>query len=403
MRWTHAVAIGALALAGCSSQNEAAAPQALEVETIVIATRPVPNIVELPGRVEPERSAEVRARVTGIVQRQLYVDGSDVRAGQPLFEIDPSELRASYAQTKASLDRARATAANAAAVVTRYRPLVDENAISKQEYDAAVATSREASASVAEIEAQLRAASLQLGYTTVRAPLTGRAGRAQVTEGAFVSQSEATLMARIDQVSPIYVTFAQSANEFLNIRRGISDGTLNVPANSRIDVHLIFADGSEYPIVGTIDFLDRVVDTETGTLQLRARFANPEGMLLPGEFVRVRVEAGQVRNGIVVPQSAVTVGEKSGTVYVIDGNGKAAIRNVELGGLAGENWIIKSGLTPGDVVIVNNLMKIRPGMDVKAAGARPAASPAATPAAAASASAAPARPTPTASPAAGAR
>ncbi|MFC4257042.1 efflux RND transporter periplasmic adaptor subunit [Altererythrobacter xixiisoli] len=390
MRWTHAVVIGALALAGCSGQAEPPAPPPLEVETIVIASRPIPNIIELPGRVEPERSAEVRARVTGIVQRQLYVDGSDVRAGQPLFEIDPSELRASYAQTKASLDRARATAANAAAVVTRYRPLVDENAISKQEYDAAVAASREAAASVAEIEAQLRSASLQLGYTTVRAPLTGRAGRAQVTEGAFVNQAEATLMARIDQVSPIYVTFAQSANEFLNIRRGISDGTLDVPANSRIDVHLVFADGSEYPITGTIDFLDRVVDTETGTLQLRARFANPEGMLLPGEFVRVRVEAGQLQNGIVVPQSAVTVGEKTGTVFVVDGTGKVAVRNVELGALANENWIIKSGLTPGDVVIVNNLMKVRPGMQVKTTRAQPAAA----------ASRAPARANPAASPAA---
>ena len=195
----------ALLLVGCSEPNVETAAPAIPVRTVTVDTQTVPNVIELPGRVEPVRVAEVRARVTGIVQERLYEEGTDVRNGQPLFRIDPRELRASLNQTRAALARARATAANARAVVDRYRPLVEENAISSQEYDAAIAASREAEANVAQIEAQLEAASLQLGYTTVRAPISGRAGRAQVTEGALVSQPEGTLMTRIEQISSVYV------------------------------------------------------------------------------------------------------------------------------------------------------------------------------------------------------
>ena len=213
--------LGLLA-AACSSADAPQEGQAIPVRTVTVATADLDNILELPGRVEPVRVAEVRARVTGIVQQRLYEEGTDVGQGQPLFRIDPAELRASYAQTQASLERARATAANANAVVARYRPLVAENAISGQEFDAAQAAAREANANVAQIQAQLRAASLQLGYTTVRAPIAGRAGRAAVTEGALVSQPEGTLMTRIEQISPIYVSFSQSATEVLQIRRAIA-------------------------------------------------------------------------------------------------------------------------------------------------------------------------------------
>ena len=362
-RSSIAAALSLLLLAACSG-GEAEAPPAIPVETMTVSPREIPNVIELPGRVAPVRVAEVRARVTGIVERRLYEEGSDVRAGQPLFQINPSELRASYAQTKASLDRARATAANAAAVVERYRPLVAENAISRQEYDAAIAASREASANVAQIRAQLDAASLQLGYTTVRAPISGRAGPAQVTEGALVSQTEATLMARVEQISPVYVVFSQSASELLNIRKSMSDGSLELKDGQMVEVRLTLANGSEYATPGYIDLVDFSVDETTGTVALRAEFPNAGRQLLTGEFVRARIYAGKRPSGIAIPQRAVTVGEGGSSVYVIDGAGNAALRPVETGALVDGMWIIESGLQPGDVVILSNFQKLRPGVAV---------------------------------------
>ncbi len=359
--------LASLLLVGCSAAEEAPAPQAVPVRTLTVTEGPIANVIELPGRVEPVRTAEVRARVTGIVEQRLYQEGTDVRAGQPLFRIDPRELRASYAQTKASLDRARATATNARAVVERYRPLAAENAISRQEYDAALAASREADANVAQIRAQLDAASLQLGYTTVRAPISGRVGRAEVTEGALVSQTEATLLTKIEQISPVYVSFAQSATEVLNIRRAIESGEIALGKNERVPVQLTLADGSRYAVEGEIDFLAFSVDQETGTVEIRAEFANPTGMLLPGEFVRARIFVGEMKRGIAIPQAAVTVGEQGGSVYVIDGKGMAAVRPVKLGAMVDGKWIIESGLKAGDVIITSNLQKIRPGVPVKAA------------------------------------
>ncbi|MEH6789939.1 efflux RND transporter periplasmic adaptor subunit [Parasphingorhabdus sp.] len=357
-------------LISCAAEQETPAPQPIPVKTVTIASEIIPNVVELPGRVEPVREAEVRARVTGIVQQRLYEEGTDVAAGQPLFRIDPRELRASSAQIEASLDRARATAANARAVVNRYRPLVEENAISGQEFDAAVAASREAAANVAQIRAQLESASLQLGYTTVRAPISGRVGRAQVTEGALVSQTEATLMTKIEQISPVYVSFAQSASDVLAIRRAISAGELDLGENDKVEVRLTFTDGTEYPIPGYIDFLAFSVDQDTGTIELRAEFPNPTGLLLPGEFVRAQIYAGRISGGIAVPQRAVTVNEKGGSVFVMTRKGLAELRPVKLGAMVDGRWLIEGGLRPGDVVIVSNLQKIRPGLPVTRANTK---------------------------------
>ena len=367
-----------LLLAACSGPEQPPAPQAVPVKAVTVANQSIPNVIELPGRVEPVRQAEVRARVTGIVQERLYEEGTIVSAGQPLFRIDPRELRAAYAQTQASLERARATAANAKAVVERYRPLVAENAISGQEYDAALAASREAAANVEQIRAQLEAASLQLGYTTVRAPIAGRAGRALVTEGALVSQTEATLMTRIEQVSPVYVSFAQSASEVLDLRRAVAAGEIELDENDRIEVRLTFSDGTEYPIPGYIDFRGFSVDEQTGTVELRAEFPNPTGLLLPGEFVRAQIFAGEINQGVTVPQRAVTLNENGGSVFVIDDKGQAAVRPVKLGAMVEGRWIVESGLKPGDVVITSNLQKIRPGapvqrVDAPAEGKTPAA------------------------------
>ncbi|WP_226698017.1 efflux RND transporter periplasmic adaptor subunit [Qipengyuania flava] len=368
--------LGLLA-AACSSANAPQEGQAIPVRTVTVATTDLDNILELPGRVEPVRVAEVRARVTGIVQQRLYEEGTDVGQGQALFRIDPAELRASYAQTQASLERARATAANANAVVARYRPLVAENAISGQEFDAAQAAAREANANVAQIQAQLRAASLQLGYTTVRAPIAGRAGRAAVTEGALVSQPEGTLMTRIEQISPIYVSFSQSATEVLQIRRAIAAGNLDLSPDDAVEVRLVFPDGTEYELPGLIEFLDFSVDEATGTVELRAEFPNPDGLLLSGEFVNARIYAGKKTGVIAIPQRAVSVADSGGTVMIVDKDGKAAVRPVELGELVGDKWIVTSGLKPGDRVIVSNLQKLQPGMPVQIANAPTGQKPAA--------------------------
>lgn len=376
MRFFPLALAACLSLSACGEGQEAAPPQAVPVETMTIAYEEIPNVVDLPGRVEPVREAEVRARVTGIVQRRLYQEGTNVREGQPLFSIDPAELRASYAQTEASLERARATAANAAAVVDRYRPLVEENALSRQEFDAAVAASREASANVAQIQAQLRSAELQLGYTTVRAPISGRVSRAQVTEGALVSQSEGTLMTRIEQMSPVYVSFSQSATEILRIRRAMETGEIDFRDGEVVEVSLQYADGTAYPLPGVINFLDQSVDPETGTVAVRAEFPNPDSLLLPGEFVRARIVAGRITKGILIPQRAVTLGENGGSVYVIDGDGNAAVRAVDLGAMLDGKWVIEGGLQPGDVVITSNLQKIRPGAPVQPVGAEAQAAPA---------------------------
>ena len=353
-------------IVACSGEPAPPTPQPIPVQTVTISSQTIPNVIELPGRVEPVRKAEVRARVTGIVQKRLYTEGTIVAEGQPLFSIDPRESRASYAQTQAALARARATQSNARAVVERFKPLVAENAISGQEYDAALAAAREAEANVAQIRAQLDAASLQLNYTTVRAPIAGRAGRAEVTEGALVSQTEGTLMTRIEQTAPVYVNFAQAASEVLAMRRANSAGEITPDANDRVEVRLTFTDGSEYPLPGYINFLALSVDEETGTVGLRAEFPNPAGVLLPGEFVRAKLFMGEVKQGIVVPQRAVTLSERGGSVFVIDAKGLVAPRPVKLGALVDGNWIVESGLKTGDVVIVSNLQKLRPGMPVKA-------------------------------------
>lgn len=390
MRFTFISLAAALMLAGCGSSDEQAAPPAVPVRTYTVTAQEMPNVIELPGRVTAVRTAEVRARVTGILQRRLYTEGTDVTEGQPLFRIDPSEMQASYAQSEASLDRAKATAANARAVVERYRPLVDENAISRQEYDAAVAAMREADANVAQLQAELRAAGLQLGYTTVRAPISGRAGRAQVTEGALVSQTEGTLLTTIEQISPVYVTFNQSATEIVKMRQRVASGEIDLKDGQRVEVELFHPDGSEYPVKGYIDFLAFSVEESTGTIEVRAEVPNPTGLLIPGEFVRGRMFVGKRPNAISVPQRAVTLSGDGGSVFVVTGEGTAESRKVELGEMIDGSWIITSGLKAGDQVIVTNLQNLRSGSAVKIANTPTGQQPAAKGAAPAQKAAAPA-------------
>jgi membrane fusion protein (multidrug efflux system) len=318
--------------------------------------------------------------VDGIVQRRLYTEGTDVREGQALFAIDPRELRARASAAQASLAKAEATAANATQDVNRYKGLVAQQALSQQEYDAAVARLRTAEADVAQRRAELSAARLSLGYTTVTAPISGRAGRAEVTEGALVSGGAATLLTRIEQIDPIYANFSQSSSDVLALRARIASGALTAPATRAVPVRLVLEDGTPYRIIGKLNFVDLAFDEATGTAALRAEFPNPQRTLVPGQFVRVRVEAGVQKQGLRVPQRAVTLTPTGANVMVVGAKDVVETRPVKLGALEGDSWIIQSGLQTGERVIIDGLQKAAPGKPVKpiVASATPPAAPAAT-------------------------
>ncbi|MBN8845643.1 MAG: efflux RND transporter periplasmic adaptor subunit [Sphingomonadales bacterium] len=357
----------ALSLAACSSEAPPAPPPP-EVNIVTVGAQPIPNIIELPGRVQAYRTAEVRARVDGIVERRLFEEGSYVGAGKPLFRIDPRQLTASVNAARAQLARAQATAANARQVVGRYQPLLSEQAIGKQEYDAAVAAQRTAEADVQSAQANLDSARLSLGYATVTAPIGGRARRAEVTEGALVSAGGGTLLTTIEQIDRVYVNFGQSSTDLMAIRRDMESGKLQVPPVGRVEVELILEDGTPYPVIGHLDFFDLSIDEATGTAALRAEFPNPANALLPGQFVRARIKAGFRPNGILIPQRAVKLSADAATVMILDSKNVVTLRPVKLGTMQQGQWAILEGLRPGDRVIVDGLQKVQPGQPAKVAG-----------------------------------
>lgn len=357
-----------LVLAACgqgSSQQEQAAPPPPVVTAITVQSAAVPNIIELPGRIEAMRTAEVRARTDGIVEARLYKEGTDVAEGQPLFRIDQRDYRAQVQQAQAALARAQAARANSASIVRRYQPLVAERAVSAQEFDAAQADLRQADASVTDARAALSRAQLQLSYTIVRAPIAGRAGRAQVTQGALVSATQATPLTQVDQMSPIYAVFTQSSAALSELIQQSRSGGLALPNLSHVTVRLTLEDGTEYGPTGQLDFAGQTVDPTTGSQQLRAQFPNPNRMLLPGQFVRAHVNAGTIRNGIAVPQRAVQLSNQAASVMVVDGSGTVQSRPVKLGGQVGGNWVILSGLKPGEKVVTEGWQKVQPGQKVR--------------------------------------
>ncbi|KQN26339.1 multidrug transporter [Sphingomonas sp. Leaf33] len=371
-----------LALAACGGGADApgggatggapgGAPPPTLVEAVTVQTQTVPNIVELPGRIEAVRTAEVRARADGIVERRLFTEGSDVRAGQALFTIDQRDLRAAVEQARAALARAQAAQANAQSVVRRYTPLVNERAVSGQEYDAANATLRSASADVAQARAALTRAQLQLNYTTVRAPISGRVGRAQVTEGALVSATQGTLMTTVEQPSPIYATFTESNTALLDLLANERGGQTDLKPLRQVEVRLVLANGKDYGAVGTLDFAAPSVDPQTGTQVLRAVFPNGERLLVPGQFVRGRIAIGTAPNGILIPARAIQFGERGASVVVVNADGSTAPRPVQLAGQVGKTWLVKSGLKAGERVISDGWQKLAmmpPGARVQVKG-----------------------------------
>ncbi|WP_251008032.1 efflux RND transporter periplasmic adaptor subunit [Sphingobium sp. BHU LFT2] len=360
-------------LSGCSDGQKGRAPSATAVETITIRPEDVPNILELSGRIQAVRTAEVRARTDGIVQRRLFEEGSIVAAGTPLFEIDPRDYRAQVQQAQGTLQRAEALRDNAQSVVHRYDPLIADRAVSRQEYDAARSDLAQAQGQVVEGKAALDRSRLQLGFTTVRAPIAGRVGRAEVTEGALVSGGQASLMTRIDQITPVYAVFSQSNAAILDLVQKARAGSIKLPSPKSVSVRLILENGTEYPVAGRIDFTGTNVDPATGSQTIRAQMPNAQQLLAPGQFVRGRIEAGTIASGITIPARAVQFKGEQASVSVLGADGTVINRPVTLGTLLGERWIVQSGLKAGERVIVEGWQKVRPGQKARdAASSQPA-------------------------------
>ncbi|MGI4779900.1 MAG: efflux RND transporter periplasmic adaptor subunit [Janthinobacterium lividum] len=368
------VVMAALAACGKGKEQAAAAPAAArpptEVGVVVATPTNVGLVTELPGRLEASRIAQVRARAAGILQERLFREGSDVKAGQPLFRIDASPLTAASQSAQASLARAEANAVQAKALADRYKPLVEANAVSKQEYANAVASQKAAEADVAVGRASLQTAKINLGYAAVTAPISGRIGRSLVTEGALVGQGDVTQLAVIQQINPLYVNFTQSANDVLKLRRAMQDGRfVRVDGSGAASVRLVLEDGTEYPTPGKLLFTDLTVDQTTGQVTLRAEVPNPKGDLLPGLYVRVRIEQAQVENAITLPQQAVTRSQKGDTVTVVDAEGKMSQRTVKISAAKDNQWVVLEGLKAGEQVMVDGFQKLQmlpPGSAVKA-------------------------------------
>lgn len=367
------IAIATLAtlvmLSACGDKNTAPAAAKgnrapPEVGVMVTKFEPVALQTELPGRVEPVRVAQVRARVNGIVLKRLFEEGSEVKAGQALYLIDPAPYEAALNSARAALGKAQANLNQASAQAERYKPLVEANAVSKQEYVNVVATQKQAEADVATAKAQLQIAQINLGYANVVAPISGRIGRALVTEGALVSATEATQLALIQQTSTVYVNFTQSATELQRLRKAA--GVKPRGANGAAPVTVLLDDGSELTQKGKLLFSDVTVDPTSGQVTLRAQVPNPDNMLLPGQYVRVLLSQAELPAGIVVPQQAVTRGAQGDTVIVVGADGQAVPRTVKIGSRQGGNWIVLDGLKEGEQVVVDGFQKMKtPGAAVK--------------------------------------
>ena len=347
--------------------SSAAAPPLPTVLVTTVSTASIPNVVELPGRIEAIRTAEIRARVDGIVERRLYDEGTDVPANALLFLIDSRDYRAQLQQAQAALKRAQAVEGNSASVVARFEPLVGRHAVSAQEYDAALATLQQARANVSDAAAAVTLAQLRLDRCTVRTPIAGRVGRALVTEGALVSAAGATLLTQVNQLSPVNAVFTQSNTSLLDFEQQVQSGAIKLPDATHVEVHLILANGQEFGEPGFVDFTDLVVDPSTGAQTLRAQFANRSRTLLPGQFVRGRIVTGRIANGILVPERAVQFdGGGTASVAVVSADSTVVRRNVDLGEQEGGQWIVRDGLKTGERVIVDGWGNVQPGQRVDA-------------------------------------
>jgi membrane fusion protein (multidrug efflux system) len=359
-------ATAALILAACGQKQSPPPPQTPEVGVVTVQPTTVPVVSELPGRTSAFLVAQVRARVDGIVLRREFTEGADVKAGQRLYKIDPAPYIAALNTAKATLAKAQANVATQNALAARYKVLVAANAVSKQDYDNAVATQGQAAADVASGKAAVDTAQINLGYTDVVSPITGRIGLSQVTPGAYVQASAATLLSTIQQLDPVYVDLTQSSVDGLKLRRDIQEGRLQTGGPNAAKVSLILEDGRKYSEEGKLQFSDVSVDQGTGSVTVRAIFPNKDRVLLPGMFVRARIDEGVNNKALVVPQVGVTHDQKGQpTALVVGPDNKVALRQLVTAGTFGSGWVVDSGLNPGDRVVVEGTDKARPGSTVK--------------------------------------
>ena len=365
--------IAVLALVACDKAPQQAAqpqqPPPPEVTVVAAHEESLPETKELVGRLAPTRVAQVRARVTGIVLKRAYTEGTDVEQGQQLFQIDPKPLEAQVHVQEAALAQAKASAANAAQTAQRYRDLNEKKLISQQDLDNALATERSTAAAVQQAEANLELARLNLGYASVEAPISGRAGEALVTEGALVSQGDATKMTTIEQIDPIYVNFSLPSNDVADIQRAAMEaraGSGGEAPQSTTRITVLLPDGKPFKHSGVLDYLDLSVDPNTGTTSMRGIVPNPERTLLPGMFVKIKLTLGTLAHAFSLPQATVQRDARGAYVLVVDSQGKVEQKRVDTHGLTQTNWVVTGDLADGDQVIVDGIQKVQPGGQAKA-------------------------------------
>lgn len=373
-----------ISLGACGKKGPSAPPQSgpVEVGVVTVKQEKVILTTDLPGRVSASMIAEVRPQVGGIIQKRLFTEGSDVKAGDALYQIDPASFKAAYASAKALLSRAEANITSVKLKSERYQELVKIKAVSQQEADDAYAALKQAEAEVESAKAAVETARINLAYTRITAPVSGRIGRSTVTDGALVTASQTTALATIQQLNSVYVDVTQSSADMLRMKKSLEIGQMKKGNSMQAKVKLFFEDNSAYPLPGSLKFSEVTVDQSTGSITLRAVFPNPKQALLPGMFVRAVLEEGVTEQGILIPQRGVSRNPKGdATVLVVGAEDKVEPRVIKVDRTVGDNWLITDGLKPGDRVIVEGLQKARPGTQVKAVpfGAAPPAAAAAAP------------------------
>ncbi|WP_436873456.1 multidrug efflux RND transporter periplasmic adaptor subunit AcrA [Kosakonia sacchari] len=358
---------GSLALTGCDEKPaQQGAGQMPEVGVVTVKTEPLQITTELPGRTSAYRIAEVRPQVSGIILKRNFTEGSDVEAGVSLYQIDPATYQAAYDSAKGDLAKAQAAANIAQMTVNRYKKLLGTKYISQQDYDTAQADAQQANASVVAAKAAVESARINLAYTKVTSPISGRTGTSTVTEGALVQSGQTTALTTVQQLDPIYVDVTQSSNDFLRLKQEMANGSLK-QENGKAKVQLVTNDGIQYSQTGTLEFSGVTVDQTTGSITLRAVFPNPDHTLLPGMFVRARLEEGVNPNAMLVPQQGVARTPRGDATVMVVGEGdKVEIRNITATQAIGDKWLVTDGLRTGDRVIITGLQKVKPGAQVKA-------------------------------------
>jgi membrane fusion protein (multidrug efflux system) len=358
-----------LALAGCgrSGSQEGYGNRVPQVGVVTIALRDALLTTELPGRTSPYQQADVRPQVNGILKTRLFEEGGTVRAGQALYQIDPAPYQAAFDSAKAAVANAQATLATTRAKAERYASLLKQSAIAPQDFDDAQAAYKQAAANVLQQQANLESAQINLGYTRITAPVTGRIGRSLVTVGALVTADQTSPLATIQTLDPIYVDINQSAAELLSLKKEMAEGQISGGTKTTAPVTLILEDGSNYPLQGTLQFSEASVDANTGAVVLRAVFPNPNGILLPGMYVRARIVEGIDQRAILAPQQGISRNEKGEpTALIVDSRGIARLRVLQASRAIGDAWLITAGLSPGDRLIVDGLQSVVPDRPVHA-------------------------------------